>query len=250
MTATYYSHQMRLLPTLMAMSARGILVNDTLRLERIAALGGEAEAIRERVLPIVEGVKERLKEKALLWDTKRCIVCHNGKKKKLTCAACGGAGKHEVFTFNLASGRQLADVLYNGLKLPHRSHDGHTTTDEEALKSLLSYDKSGFAAWALRFAKLSTMGEYMIDWPPQRMDVCALCSTRLERTRVALAAARLSMSRTVPICKTCQRKQRLGMSCIEYVRFVCLFWGTPSYTPTFHKRKRESPQFSPKTGRS
>jgi len=158
-TAAYYRHQMCLLPAFMAMSARGLCVNEPLRQERITALGTEADAIRERVLPIVEGVKERLREKALLWETKRCTSCHNGKKKKLTCAACGGVGKHETFAFNLASGRQLADVLYNGLRLPHRSRDGHTTTDEEALKSLLSYDKSGFVVQALRFTKLSTMRE-------------------------------------------------------------------------------------------
>jgi DNA polymerase I len=77
----------------------------------------------------------------------------------LTCASCRGAGAAEHFAFNLASPKQLADVLYNGLKLPKRSRKGKVTTDEEALKSLLSYDKSGFVAGALRFAKLSTMRE-------------------------------------------------------------------------------------------
>src|SRR2546426_140350 len=157
--AAFYEFQRRLLPCVMTMSERGVRVDDALRQKRLKALTVEADAIRERVLPIVEGVQGRLKEKELLWETRVCRSCRNGKKKRLTCQACSGAGKSTTFCFNLASPRQLADVLYAGLKLPHRSRDGHTTTDEEALKSLLSYDKSGFVAQALRFAKLDTMRE-------------------------------------------------------------------------------------------
>jgi DNA polymerase I-like protein with 3'-5' exonuclease and polymerase domains len=155
----FYEFERRLLPVVMAMAERGVRVNEPLRRERLAALTLEADAIRERVKPAVEAVKDRLRERELLWKTKVCKSCRNGKKKRLTCGACATAGKHTTFSFNLSSGRQLADVLYNGLKLPHRSRDGHTTTDEEALKSLLSYDKSGFVANALRFAKLDTMRE-------------------------------------------------------------------------------------------
>ena len=157
--ADFYGFQRRLLPCVMAMTARGIRVNEPLRRERLAALVAEADACRARVEPIVEGIKDRLKERELLWTTKVCTSCRNGKKKRLTCGTCATQGKHTTFSFNLSSPRQLADVLYNGLKLPHRSRDGHTTTDEEALKSLLSYDKSGFVRSALRFAKLDTMRE-------------------------------------------------------------------------------------------
>lgn len=150
---------MNLLPTVMAMAERGVRVNERLRVERFEALRGEAQVLREKALPVVEGVATRLKERDLMWDTKVCRGCHNGKNKKLLCKVCNGLGKFSTFTFNLASGRQLADVLYNGLKLPRRSRNGHTTTDEEALKSLLSHDKSGFVALALRFAKLDTMKE-------------------------------------------------------------------------------------------
>src|SRR3977135_3417382 len=99
MSDSYYSHQMRLLPALMAMSARGVCVNEPLRQERLQALSTEADAIRERVLPIVESVQQRLQEKALLWDTKVCRNCHNGKKKRVGCEACGGVGKHTEFIF-------------------------------------------------------------------------------------------------------------------------------------------------------
>lgn len=157
----FYTHQMALLPAVAAMTQRGVRVQDELRQERLRALGAEAGRLRTDVLPIVESVQDRLQEKELLWEkAKVCKRCHNGKKKKLTCLECGGVGKGEPsFTFNLASPRQLADVLYNGLKLPRRSRYGKVTTDEEALKSLLALDKSGFVEKALRFAKLDTMRE-------------------------------------------------------------------------------------------
>ena len=153
----YYTFNMRLLPAVMSMTQRGVRVNDELRQERLRALGAEAERIRESVLPIVEGVQERLQEKDLLWETRVCKRCRNGVRKRVTCVDCGGAGKHTSFVFNVNSKPQLADVLYNGLKLPRRSNHGKTTVDEEALKSLLALDKSGFVERVLRHNKLDTM---------------------------------------------------------------------------------------------
>ncbi|MCI0349101.1 MAG: DNA polymerase [Acidobacteriales bacterium] len=154
---TFYDHQMSLLPAVQAMCARGVRVDDALRMQRIRALGAEAERIEHDVEVIVEGVKDRLQERKLFWTTRTCKRCRNGKKKKLTCAECEGVGKFTEFDFNLSSPRQLGDVLYNGLRLPRRSRGGKTTTDEEALKSLLALDKSGFVERALRYAKLDTM---------------------------------------------------------------------------------------------
>lgn len=155
----FYTFQRSLLPVVMSMTQRGLAVDDALRMERVEALGGEGERIREQVRPIVESVRDRLRETKLLWKTKTCGSCRNGKRKRVSCSSCSGAGKFTLFSFNLASGRQLADVLYNGLRLPRRSRDGHVTTDEEALKSLVSMDASGFVLLALRFAKLDTMRE-------------------------------------------------------------------------------------------
>lgn len=154
---SFYEHQMALLPVVMAMTQRGVQVDDTLRMERLKALGGEAARLRTDVLPIVENVQGRLQQRGLMWTTRVCKSCRNGKRKRLTCVACGGAGKHTEFTFNLASKQQLGDVLYNGLKLPRRSNHGSVTVDEEALKSLLALDSTGFVQKALRFTKLDTM---------------------------------------------------------------------------------------------
>ena len=170
---SFYEHQMALLPAVMAMTQRGVRVDDALRLERIRALGGEADRLRLSVQPTVESMKERLQQKDLMWVTRTCKGCRNGSKKRLKCEECKGAGKFVDFTFNLASPKQLADVLYNGLKLPRRSNHGKVTTDEEALKSLLALDKSGFVATALRYAKLDTMREIYERISPHT-DSCAL----------------------------------------------------------------------------
>ena len=155
----FYAYSRSLLPCVMAMTERGLRVDDALRQERLAALTKEAVAIQAAVQPIVEPLQERLQERKLLWKRRVCKSCRNGSKKRLTCTACSGLGSATTFTLKLGSPRQLADICFNGLKLPRRSRKGKTTVDEEALKSLLPYDKSGFVAQALRFAKLSTMRE-------------------------------------------------------------------------------------------
>lgn len=164
----FYTFQRSLLPVVMAMTQRGLLVDDGLRQARVTALAGEAAVIREQVRPQVEALKEKLRETKLLWKTTTCKSCRNGSKKRIACSSCSGAGKSTVFTFNMASGRQLADVLYNGLRLPRRTRDGHVTVDEEALKSLLAIDSTGFVASALRFAKLDTMREIYERLAPAR----------------------------------------------------------------------------------
>src|SRR5207302_7269089 len=148
---------MNLLAPFRAMTARGLRVNDALRRERLGLLTEEATRLQLAAQPIVEGAIEKLKRRDLVewWD--RCTVCHNGKNKHLTCEACGKLGRTRVFSFNLASEKQLKDALYKGLALPTRTRDKRVTTDEEALESLLALDKSGLVQLALRHAKLDTM---------------------------------------------------------------------------------------------
>lgn len=141
------------------MTERGIRVDDALRLRRIEALAAEAAVLTEKAEPIVMSLRSKLKRSDLLWKRHVCKSCRNGKRKRLTCASCGGAGASERFLLKLGSGHQLKDVLYNALRLPRRSQGGKETTDEEALQSLLALDKSGLVALALRHAKLATMRE-------------------------------------------------------------------------------------------
>src|SRR5437660_10322416 len=155
--ADVYALEMALRAPFRAMTARGLRVHDALRRERIAALAEEGARLLAASQPIVEGVLDKLKRRDLVewWQT--CKVCHNGKRKRLSCAACGALGRARVFSFNLASEKQLKDALYEGLKLPVRSRDRRVTTDEEALESLLALDKSGLVQLALRHSKLDTM---------------------------------------------------------------------------------------------
>ena len=109
--------------------------------------------------PLVPPLREKLERPNLFWKTRTCKGCRNGCKKRLSCEECKGVGKFEDFAFNLGSEAQVKDVLYHGLKLPQRSREGSVTSDEEALKSLLSFDKIGFVKLALEYAKLTTMRE-------------------------------------------------------------------------------------------
>lgn len=143
----------------MTLTERGLLVDETLRQERIVALGERASQLKSEALPLVEPLRPKLKRSDLIWKERVCSSCHNGKKKRLSCGACGGAGKAESFAFNLGSQQQLADVLYNGLGLPERRNGGRVTVDEEALQSLAALDKSDLVQLALRFAKCATMKE-------------------------------------------------------------------------------------------
>lgn len=154
-----YRFSMELLGPCRAMTARGLHVNDALRLERIAALQAEANVLTEKAEPLVAALQGKLKREDLLWKKRVCKACRNGKKKRLTCSGCNGAGTFETFLLKLGSGHQLKDILYNALRLPKRSREGALTTDEEALQSLLAVDKSGLVALALRHAKLDTMRE-------------------------------------------------------------------------------------------
>src|SRR2546428_980116 len=147
------------LQVVMNMTGRGMLVNNGLRQQRIAALQTEANHLQREAEPLVANLRSKLKRPDLMWERRVCKVCHNGKLKRQSCPACAGAGSAEHFHFNCGSAPQLKDVLYNGLKLPRRTRAGKDTTDEEALQSLCALDPSGLVRLLLRHAKLDTMRE-------------------------------------------------------------------------------------------
>ena len=143
----------------MLLTERGLLVDEELRLKRIEALEEKRAPIQAEAEPLVPPLREKLERPNLFWKPRTCKGCRNGCKKRLSCEECKGVGKFEDFAFNLGSEAQVKDVLYHGLKLPQRSREGSVTSDEEALKSLLSFDKIGFVKLALEYAKLTTMRE-------------------------------------------------------------------------------------------
>lgn len=152
-----YSFEKRLLRVCMAMTARGLRIDDAERKRRIAALEEREAPLQHAAARLVEPLRPKLKRPELMWKERTCKSCRNGSRKKLTCMDCKGAGKFESFDFNLGSTQQLCDVLYSGLKLPQRLRDNKITVDEEALQSLVTFDKSGLVKMALEYAKLDTM---------------------------------------------------------------------------------------------
>jgi DNA polymerase I len=167
-TSAFYEFQMAIGPALRAMTERGLCVDDALRQERIAALYAEEQVVVASMQDIIADVWDGLQRPDLFWDERVCSACHNGKKKRLTCEACRGAGKFYSVRFNLDSPLQVADVLYRALGLPPRHSEGKETTDEEALQSLLALDDSGLVRAVLRFRKLATMREIYERLAPAR----------------------------------------------------------------------------------
>lgn len=187
--AHIHDFEVALLDPCIAMTERGIGVDNALRLARIEQLEAErgplTARIAEAACAMLAAAPERIPEaKAHLFRERTvCACCRNGKgkreacwscagfekkptKKQLgdatlqSCAQCNGAGAWEVACFNPSSPPQLAILLYDVLRLPRRTSGGKVTTDEEALKSLLPVADEASASLIrsiLRLGKLDTM---------------------------------------------------------------------------------------------
>ncbi len=182
-----------LLEPCLAMSERGLRVDDAKRLSMIATLEAEREPLAAKAeaaaLAALALSPERVPPaKAHLFSDRRvCACCRNGKSKRVACwgcagfakkptkrelekhmlgaalmpcSVCAGAGAFVTACFNPASPQQVAVLLYDVLRLPKRTQGGVVTTDEEALKSLLAEAKPEAADLIrslLRLGKLDTI---------------------------------------------------------------------------------------------
>jgi hypothetical protein len=146
-----YNREIALIWPVVDMQARGLAVDEKLRVERIAALEARIETdtarLSDLVLPIIDREWERVPEHARhLFETRTvCKCCRNGKgklaecwscagfKKKpgkrlledsgktlSTCETCGGAGEFFERSFNAISVDQKRILLYDILRLPKR----------------------------------------------------------------------------------------------------------------------------------
>lgn len=154
-----------------AMAARGLRVDESVRVRMMSDLTSALEPARERLNTAItkklleEATKRLLGEEKdpiqqidkLFRQQKVCKACRNGSKKRLTCAACGGDAKRVWLEFNPASAAQQKIVLYDLMRLPKRTKEGKLTSDEDALKGLLAHDRSGVVADLLAFGKAETM---------------------------------------------------------------------------------------------
>ena len=181
-----HDFELSLVSCCIAMTRRGILIDEDLRRDRIAKLQASIEPlqndVRAVVLPLLY---DGMPKEKLFKTTWTCPCCRNGKAKRASCwsclglpskpskktwntylqdnptapkdspgpcAVCGGEGRRESWDFNLASNDQKHVVLFHLLKLPKR-----TKVDEETLKGLLAFDKSGVIQRILEVTKCETM---------------------------------------------------------------------------------------------
>jgi DNA polymerase I-like protein with 3'-5' exonuclease and polymerase domains len=199
-----HDFELALLDPCLAMTERGLRVNNERRLAMIENLDSQrgplttqlCDFVVQRVLPLhMDKLGDRI---GLFRKRAVCKCCRNGKGKREACWACagfakkptkrqeasltaatgnglgpcnvcGGAGESFRTEFNPASPEQVKIVLYDLLKLPKRTKDGKLTTDEEALKSLLADaapEAREFIVALLRLGKLDTMRSIAVRIAP------------------------------------------------------------------------------------
>lgn len=169
-----HDFELSLLAPCLAMSARGIRVDEPRRLAMIADLDAMKAPLAAQAREIVvtelllakldgldNGFAGRFPFKKHLFQEKwTCTCCRGGGAKRLACwtcagltqdqgrlkankgklmpcSVCGGVGKGTNLTFNPDSPEQVKIVLHELLKLPKRLVKGKVSTDEDSLKSLL-----------------------------------------------------------------------------------------------------------------
>lgn len=161
-----YEHEVGLVWPCVEMQSRGLLVDEELRAQRLIELDhriDETDAkLEELVFPILAARLSDLppEKQRLFLDRKVCACCRNGKGKKAACwgceglakapgkkaaaalgpcKRCDGRGEFVEYVFNALSSPQKQILLYDLLKLPKRMNQGKLSTDEDALKGLLSH---------------------------------------------------------------------------------------------------------------
>lgn len=192
-----HDFELSLLEPFMAISERGIRIDDIKRLQMVSKIAENASEPKKRLQEVVEPlVNDKTPRRSLFFEKWCCKCCRGGsiaswhcwrcaglasnpktkadyfcayhrryeslslkelREKLPICKECGGIGKGSSFHFNDESGDQVKIVLYQLLKLPKRFKDKRLTSDEEALKSLLAHDNSGFVENMLEVAKANTI---------------------------------------------------------------------------------------------
>jgi len=189
-----HDFELSLLEPFMAISERGIRIDDTKRLQMVSKIAENASEPKKRLQEVVEPlVNDKTPRRGLFFEKWCCKCCRGGKVKSqecwscvgfekkptkkdlecyvllekkgkpqfaiklVPCRKCDGIGKGSTFHFNDESGDQVKIVLYQLLKLPKRFKEKRLTSDEEALKGLLAHDNSGFVENLLEVAKANTI---------------------------------------------------------------------------------------------
>ena len=143
-----------LLDVTLAMTARGLPVDEHIRQDMLADLDRELQPLTadvERVAVTALKAAKQVPRRALFVPKLRkaelvaLAVAEGvtvGSAKKRTKAVLQRYVKARggLWTFRATSHTQRKVLLYDVLKLPKRHKDGKLTTDQEALKSILLFD--------------------------------------------------------------------------------------------------------------
>ena len=152
----------------LAMTKRGVTVDEPLRVARIKELDAQRARLSAQtsaiVLPLLVA---GMPQEQLFKKTKRCKCCHAGSKKSKDCSTCGGkpckpcagAGRDTWWEFNPSSNQQIKVVLYDLLGMKEITRQGKRKSDEQTLKVLAKTDTTGLCESLLRLARHSTMGQ-------------------------------------------------------------------------------------------
>lgn len=189
-----HDFELKLLEPCLAMSERGILVDEPRRQQMLKDLAEMQAPLAERCREIVvteillaklDGKLGAFGPKAHLFqEVWTCPCCRNGEAKRAACwscaglekkpgkklnaqlgacTKCAGAGQRTELTFNPDSPEQVKIVLYDVLRLPKKTKLGKLRSDEDALKELLGQTDDPTAQELIRsllkLTKASTMRE-------------------------------------------------------------------------------------------
>ena len=164
-----HDFELRLLDPCLAMSKRGVRIDNALRLKRIKEIARSikplAKQVQAAVLPLLT---DDIPKAHLFIEKWTCPCCRNGSKLKRACwhcagfseapkakelhaylakefleglphcRKCDGEGQRITKRFKLSSHDQMKVVLYDLLGLSKKMKDKKVRTDESALKDLLA----------------------------------------------------------------------------------------------------------------
>lgn len=192
----------------MAITARGLRIDEERRLSMIVVLEEEITPLREElqeiVVPLVEANEEKLKrlKKWHLFVEKWCCSCCRGGVKKAAacwscagfekmptkkmlaqrfivpggekgvmftvgpCRECNGVGKGSKLRYKPSGSEQTRIVLYGLCGLPKRMLKKKLTVEEDALKSLVMFDKKGIVKRLLVLTKHATIVSILKQMQP------------------------------------------------------------------------------------
>jgi DNA polymerase-1 len=176
-----HDFELSLVPPCMAILERGVRIDESRRLQMVSDLDKDISPRRSTMEGIVVPLlTDQTPKRHLFREKWTCHCCKGGSIKAQACWSCAGytakpgkralagkilgpcrvcdgEGRRTVDRYNPDSDQQTTIALYTLLKLPKRTRHGKLRVDEEALKDLLVYDRTGLVSELLATNKAATI---------------------------------------------------------------------------------------------